>query len=222
MAPKTRPARRRQRERTELSDRLMRDAAVHLLVESGVSGTTLAAIGKRAGYSRGLVTQRFGSKSGLLRYVLHSISERWLTTLTAHTAGKSGADALCGAVDAQLALIREAPQEVRAMFLLWFVSIDPRTEFRANVRHVQEIQRRDVAAWIEAGQRRGTIVSGVDPERVAEQFCASALGIVYQWMVDRSAPVQAMHQELKSKVLEGYAVRPRRQRGIPDGRRVHL
>ena len=222
MGVEHRVAGKRQRERTELSDRLMRDAAVRLLVDSGVAGTTLAAIGKRAGYSRGLVTQRFGSKAGLLRHVLQTISARWLAALNEHTAGKHGAEALCGAVDAQLALIRDAPDEVRAMFLLWFVSIDPRTEFRANVRHVQEVQRRDVAAWIEAGQRRGTIVPGVDPEWVAEQFCASALGIIYQWMVDPAAPIQAMHTELKSTVLEGYGVRPRRQRGIPDGRRIHL
>jgi AcrR family transcriptional regulator len=200
----------------------MRDAAVRLLVGSGVSGTTLAAIGERAGYSRGLVTQRFGSKAGLLRYVLQSISERWLRVLGEHTAGKTGADALCGAVDAQLTLICEAPDEVRAMFLLWFVSIDPRTEFRANVRRVQEAQRRDVAAWVLAGQQRGTIAPAADPERVAEQFCASAIGIIYQWMVDPAAPVHAMHAELKSTVLKGYAVRPRRQRGIPDGRRIHL
>lgn len=212
----------RQRERTELSDRLMRDAAVHLLVESGVAGTTLAAIGERAGYSRGLVTQRFGSKAGLLRYVLQSISARWLAALHAHTAGKEGAQALCGAVDAQLALIREAPREVRAMFLLWFVSIDPHTEFRANVRHVQEAQRRDVAGWIEAGQRRRTVAANVDPERVAEQFCAAALGIVYQWLVDPALPVEAMHQELKSTVLKGYALEPRRHRGMAHGRRIHL
>ncbi len=185
----------------------MRDAAVRLLVDCGIAGTTLAAIGKQAGYSRGLVTQRFGSKAGLLRHVLQSISERWVATLGVHTAGKIGADALCGAVDAQLALIRKAPDEVRAMFLLWFVSIDPRTEFRANVRHVQEAQRRDVAAWIEAAQRRGAIVAGVEPERVAEQFCASAIGIIYQWMVDPAAPIEAMHEELKSTVIKTYAVK---------------
>jgi AcrR family transcriptional regulator len=220
MIPRIAP-RRSQSERIELSDRRMRNAAIQLLVEEGVSGTTLAAIGSRAGYSRGLVTHRFGSKAGLLRYVLQCISLRWRTTLAAHTAGKSGVAALCGAVDAQLALIRDAPDEVRAMFLLWFVSIDPGTEFRANVRHVHETQRRDVAAWIEEGKRAGTVAPGVDPDRIAGQFCASMLGIVYHWLVDPQLPLKEMHEELKLQVLTGYGSTAFNPQGQHDARRIH-
>ena len=56
----------------------MTDAAVGLLVERGIAGTTLASIGERAGYSRGLVTHRFGSKAGLLAHVHDSVAAEWL------------------------------------------------------------------------------------------------------------------------------------------------
>lgn len=200
----------------------MRDAAVQLLVESGVSGTTLAAIGLRSGYSRGLVTHRFGSKAGLLRYVLQTISERWRATLAQHTAGKCGAEALEGAVAAQLALLRESPEEVRAMFILWFVSIDPGSEFRANVRHVQAVQRRDVADWIVAGQERGCVARSIAPERAAEQFCAGMIGIVYQWLVDPDVPLAAMHEELQLRIRDRYAIGPDTPRGSADARRLHI
>src|SRR6266851_3950710 len=55
--------RRSQEERTARSDQLMTQAAIALLIERGVQGTTLAAIGERAGYSRGLVTHRFGAEA---------------------------------------------------------------------------------------------------------------------------------------------------------------
>ena len=66
------PKRRKQAERTALSDRLLTEAAIELLVKHGLQGTTLQGVGERAGYSRGLATHRFGSKAGLFAKVLES------------------------------------------------------------------------------------------------------------------------------------------------------
>ena len=59
-----------QAERTAISDRAMLDAAIELVLEFGTEKTTLAMIGERAGYSRGLATYRFGSKTGLFKAVI--------------------------------------------------------------------------------------------------------------------------------------------------------
>ena len=56
----------RQRERSERSTRALLDAAGEVIAEVGYGNMTLAAVGERAGYSRGLVTARFGSKEKLL------------------------------------------------------------------------------------------------------------------------------------------------------------
>ncbi|MDE2349455.1 MAG: TetR/AcrR family transcriptional regulator [Gammaproteobacteria bacterium] len=213
---------RRQRERTELSDRRMRDAAVRLLVERGVAGATLAEIGRRAGYSRGLATHRYGSKAGLLRAVLQSISRRWRETLALHTSGKWGVEAMCGAVDAQLAMLREHPAEVRAMFLLWFVSIDPGAKFRLNVRRVHDTQRRDVAAWVEQALARSAIAADADPARIAEQFCAAMIGIVYQWLVGEDMPLEAMHLKLKADIRRLHGTKRTANRGMTYARSIHL
>ena len=66
--------RRRQADRTALSDKLLTEAAIELLVKSGIHGTTLQAVGERAGYSRALATHRFGSKAGLFSHVLKTAS----------------------------------------------------------------------------------------------------------------------------------------------------
>ena len=69
-----------QAERTDLSDRLMRDAAIELIVEQGTAATTLKDVGEKAGYSRGLAGYRFGSRDALFSFVVHSLGEDWLQT----------------------------------------------------------------------------------------------------------------------------------------------
>jgi len=45
-----------QAERTARAEACMIEAAIELLNTTGIQGTTLVAIGEKAGYSRGLVT----------------------------------------------------------------------------------------------------------------------------------------------------------------------
>ncbi|HSN71993.1 MAG TPA: helix-turn-helix domain-containing protein [Steroidobacteraceae bacterium] len=189
------PRRRRQADRVALSDRRLTDAAIELLIERGTAGTTLQAIGERAGYSRGLVTHRFGSKAGLFRHVLHDVTQLWRERLEAAVAGRTGIDAICAAADALRRFITEEPDRLRAMYMLWFLSIDPSAEFRANVAEALKVQRADVARWVREGQARGAIASDVSPVRFAEQFCASTYGIVYQWLFGREVSHERMYRE---------------------------
>src|ERR1700730_15554913 len=76
------------------STRKMLQAAGDLIVEVGYHKMTLAAIGERAGYSRGLATMRFGSKKGLLQRLVESSMTDWLDRrATARFEGQSGCDA---------------------------------------------------------------------------------------------------------------------------------
>lgn len=204
-APKSRveptpPARRTQAERSALSDRRMNEAAVGLLESRGVAGTTLAAIGQAAGYSRGLATQRFGSKAGLLRDVLKRTSQEWLRRLETAVGDQVGLAALEAALDTQVGFIREAPGDVRAMYLLSFQSIDPGAEYRPNVAEVHRRQRETVARWIREGQARGMVAHDVDPEQVAACFCAAAVGLVFHWLVNPGFGLEPAVAEMKSEL----------------------
>ena len=85
-----RRVRRRQTERTALSDRRLVDAAIDLLVKHGVDGTTLQAVGEQAGYSRALATHRFGSKVGLFVRVMQEASADWVARMHKAVGGKVG------------------------------------------------------------------------------------------------------------------------------------
>jgi AcrR family transcriptional regulator len=195
------PKRRKQAERTALSDRLLTEAAIELLVKNGIQGTTLQGVGERAGYSRGLATHRFGSKAGLFAKVLEVASADWLVRMQKAVGPLTGAEAFCAATDAADQFIRERPSEVRAMYLLWFLSIDPGADYRSNLANVHRAQRRDAAEWVRAGQRAGTVDAAVDAMRVAEQYCASMAGIIYQWLVNSRMPLTAMFEQLKADVV---------------------
>lgn len=194
--------RRTQEERTAMSDRLMTEAAIALLIQGGIAGTTLAAIGQQAGYSRGLVTHRFGSKAGLLAHVHDTVARHWIERVQTEVGSRIGVAALERVVKALYGFIAEAPDELRAIYLLRYASIDPAAEFRANVARVHMAQRRDVQRWIEGGQTAGEISSRVDAGLAAELFCATADGLVYRWLVNAALPIKALHDELRSVVNE--------------------
>ena len=59
------------------SDLKMVQQTIKLLSEGGVRAVTLEAVGVNAGYSRGLVSRRYGSKDQLLIRVLNYL-ENWL------------------------------------------------------------------------------------------------------------------------------------------------
>jgi AcrR family transcriptional regulator len=203
--------RRTQEERTARSDQLMTQAAIALLIERGVQGTTLAAIGERAGYSRGLVTHRFGSKAGLLAQVHDSIATSWIQRVQAEVGKAIGTAALDRVVDALFRFIAEAPDAMRAMCILRFAPIDPASEYRGNVAKVHRAQRRDVQRWIEAGQMAGNIRRSVKSDVAAELFCAASDGVVYRWLVNPDLPMKALHEELRVGLVRSLAaVSPKR------------
>jgi AcrR family transcriptional regulator len=192
--------RRTQEERSAMSDQRMLAAAISLIVELGLAGTTLAAIGERAGYSRGLVTHRYGSKARLFGHVHDTVMADWIGRVQAAVGDSVGIAALNRVVDVLLELLQAQPDEIRAMYLLRYASIDPGAEFRANVARAHRAQRRDVQRWIEGGQKAGSIRSDADAELMAELFCAGVDGLIYRWLVTPKVSITALHELLKQQV----------------------
>ena len=188
-----------QAERTALSDARMLEVAISLIVERGTEKTTLKEVGELAGYSRGLAGYRFGSKQGLFSFVVHAISEEWLQELKKVTEGKVGIDAIRSATDAHYHFCREAPDHVRAFYILWFESISPGAEAKDVIAGVHRRRQRDVKEWINRAVERGELTGPVDADAVAAQFCSALVGIVYQWLVqpeDMDA-IRQLHEGLK-------------------------
>jgi AcrR family transcriptional regulator len=192
--------RRRQGERTALSEQAMTDAAVGLLVERGIAGTTLASIGERSGYSRGLVTHRFGSKAGLLAHVHDTVAAEWLRHVERVVGEASGIAALQRVADALHDFIVNEPEELRAMYLLRYASIDPSAEYRANVAKLNKAHIRALAGWINEGKLGGEIKAGIDALLAAELFASVVDGLLYRWLVNPDIPVRELHELLREHI----------------------
>jgi AcrR family transcriptional regulator len=172
-----------QAERTAISDRAMLDAAVELVLEHGTEKTTLAMIGEKAGYSRGLATYRFGSKAGLYDTLCKSIGRIWLEYLKRGTEDKIGVDAMCAALDSVYQFVTDSPKEARVLQILHCGSASPGSEFSETSVGIHRRQLSDVVKWVEAGQRDGQVRDDVNADAVAAEYVAYTSGISYLWLI---------------------------------------
>jgi AcrR family transcriptional regulator len=190
-----------QAERTALAEEKMINATIELLNTAGLAGTTLIAIGERAGYSRGLASHHFGSKAGLFRKVLKQITVVWTIDLNRQVQGKTGLRAILGAMDAHIDHVCDYPEHAKAMYILWGCSFDPGSEFKPNVIEFHRLQRETAVAWVAGGIESGEIRNDVNPEKFGEHFYATLVGLNYQWLVNPDIDLKASVDVLKHNIV---------------------
>jgi AcrR family transcriptional regulator len=178
-------SRRTQAERVEASDRALIDAAITLIAERGYDRTTLAAIGETAGYSRGLVTQRFGSKEGLLWAVVEEMLAVWSAQAVRPRVGdRVGVDALRSTLAVYLDAVARRPQNIRAYYALLREADGPVPAVRDHIVKIHRDERDAIAAWIADGQSVGVVRPDVDPRAEAVVFLGVLRGVTGQWLLD--------------------------------------
>jgi AcrR family transcriptional regulator len=192
---------RTQAERTALAESSMIEAAIDLLNTEGLQGTTLVAIGEKAGYSRGLASHHFGSKAKLFRAVLRRLTAKWTAKLVHELGDRTGLAAIEAAIDAHLAHALLHPEYIRVQNILWGAALDPASEFKPNVAEFMRIQRASVASWVEGGQALGEIRPDVNPGRAAEQYYGGLIGINSQWLVSPDFDLSAAYEDFKHNMV---------------------
>lgn len=192
-------ARRTQAERTAMSEDRLLKAALELISERGYDRTTLQAIGEAAGYSRGLVSHRFGSKEGLLWALLERMFGHWSTdSLNPAVGGQVGIEALHASVEAMRRSVSKSPERLRAFYSLLFESLGPLPVLRPKVAEFHRRQRDGVAAWIAAGIAAGVVRADVDAATQAALFMSAIRGAAYQWLIDPEVDIDAIYDEIKA------------------------
>ena len=182
-ARKSRTRRRTQAERTALSDARMFEAAKELIIEQGTHATTLKEVGERAGYSRGLASNRFGSKEALFGQLVLQFNESWTKELAEKVDNRTSVHACLAALEAVEGFLVNHSEYMQAMYILWFESMSSHNDVSSHLAAYHAIYRRDVAHWVEDGIEAGEIDASVDAEAYAFQFCSFIFGTIYQWLV---------------------------------------
>ena len=107
-----------------------------LVAEGGVGAVTVAATGERAGYSRGLVTARFGSRSR---------SSRVRRRFSAPTMNGDGLARILGLVDAYLDALGGRARDSQVFLVLWTEAIASDPDLRPVFAERDEAFRSSMA-----------------------------------------------------------------------------
>jgi AcrR family transcriptional regulator len=177
----TTQSRRTQRQRTEESARRLAEAAIELIAEKGYANTTAREIGVRAGYSRAMVAERFGTKEILLDTILERDYERRIDVDP--EPGASGFERLLAPIDALRAFAAEDPRLLRAMFILNFEAINDSGMLRKRIRRWLVGFRGRLAEAVRVGQADGSVTPNVDPDDISREIVATGIGYAYWWIV---------------------------------------
>lgn len=199
--------RRTQAERRDESDRGLVHAAITVVAEEGVAAATFQAIGERAGYSRGLATQRFGSKRGLIEAVINHLHERQEASLVEHGIDDmAGFEAVLAYVDLYLrALTSES--EGRAYFRLLSSAVadtnDLRGLFAAEHRRVEQ----RLEGLVLKGQAEGEIRREIDADAAALMIGSLLLGLSIQVLVDPETNMEPIRKTSIATLRQSFGVR---------------
>jgi len=196
-----------QAERTALSDARMLEAATELIVEHGTHNTTLREVGERAGYSRGLASNRFGSKEELFSQLVRDFNRRWADELRRTVGDSTGLPALQAALDAVEHFLLNRSNEMKALYILWFESMSSHDVVRKRLAKNHTAYRRDAERWVREGISQGTVRDTIDPQCFAVEFASLIFGLIYQWLVDPDKiDVHSVFQHYRRNILETLAI----------------
>jgi AcrR family transcriptional regulator len=171
--------------RSSESGRLMLEAAADLIVEVGYHKMTLAAIGARAGYSRGLATVRFGSKAALLQRLVEWSTAGWYDQRAlSRTSDKSGYDSVLMLLDSISNRVADDARKMRTFYSLMFQALGPHPDLRTYFVTFHRQLHGDLHAVIARGISDGSINPKRDPDRDADFIVANLRGVAYLWALD--------------------------------------
>ncbi|MEM9177257.1 MAG: helix-turn-helix domain-containing protein [Myxococcota bacterium] len=182
------PGARTQSERRARSQRGLLDAATELIAERGSANLTLAEVSLRAGYSRGMVRERFGSKHGLMEAVIADIQERFVEVALSDAVGdRRGLQAVEACVDATLrSLDGRGPLGPAFVALIGeSVALDP--ALRTSLAQVSAGYRRRLARYFEEAQATGEMGARLAPKDAAMLLVGLLVGLATQFLIDREA-----------------------------------
>jgi AcrR family transcriptional regulator len=191
-------------ERTAESRRKLIAAAIDLFASDGVSGTSLAAIGEKAGMSRGAVNFHFGSKENLVGEIGSQAVAAWESNIVVPEI--ETADDVIAAIDSLLELHRNSleqqPEMMRLFYSLVFEALSGKAVLHDEVAGLIRRQRSEFASFVARGQDAGIISKDVRPDGLANWFTAALRGLGYHYLVeDRSASLEAPYAELRAAIL---------------------
>ncbi|MBI1238020.1 MAG: TetR family transcriptional regulator [Alphaproteobacteria bacterium] len=198
---------RRQAERRAQSDAELLSAAAAVIAEEGYAAATFDRIGARSGYSRGLASQRFGSKDGLIAALIARLHEGFDALLAdIEHVPANGLEALLMRVDLFFRSLPEAA-ELRAYFVMFAGVVGDLSEQRSAFAASHQIAKARFAEQIAAGQADGSIAADLNVDATAIMVGSVQLGASLQYLADPKTDLDALRLATLRALKRGLKAR---------------
>lgn len=197
----TGPRRTQEERRTEAERRLVA-AAAELVGEIGPSKVTLANVGERAGYSRGLATHHFGSKGALMQRLVDAVTAQFRDAVIDENPSESLVEEVLGVTRAYFRIMAELPPLNRARLVLWADAVaTPSADARPALIAADREFREEIEKRIERSVLAGRVPASVDSVGLATAIVALLRGVALQWMLDDQVDLDAARGEVEELII---------------------
>jgi AcrR family transcriptional regulator len=168
-------------------------SALELIGEQGVEKTSLAQIGERAGFSRGLVNHHFGTKAALLERLVTEAQLVFTDSLPPDD-DLLGLDALLMIARVYIGQIAEPEPISRSLPVLWAAAVSARSDLglRPIFCEADRLARSLLSSLVARGIADGSIRPDANPEVVAAGVFGQLRGLGVQRVIDQTLALDQM------------------------------
>jgi AcrR family transcriptional regulator len=194
-------ARRTQEERRSEAERKLITAAAELVGEIGPSRVTLANVGERAGYSRGLATHHFGSKGALMQRLVEAVTHQFREALIDQQGSADALDELRTLIGIYFDVMSDLQPINRARLVLWAEAVTtPSQDIRPAMVSADREFREEIERRLRLAVSGGQIAASVNAHGLATVIIAMLRGVALQSLIDDDVDLAAARAEIEQLV----------------------
>ncbi|WP_101951967.1 TetR/AcrR family transcriptional regulator [Mycobacterium sp. 3519A] len=200
--------RTQEQRRIDAERRLVR-AAAELVGEVGPTRVTLANVGQRAGYSRGLATHHFGSKGALMQRLVEVVTSQFRDAISQQSQSDSPLDQLRQLVDFYFQVVSDLQPVNRARLVLWADAVaGPSEDVRDQMVSADREFREEIEKRIQLAVSAGDVPDDIDPVGLATVIVAMLRGVALQHLLDEQVDLVAARGEVEQLLASRLGRRP--------------
>ncbi len=198
---------RTQEQRRIEAERRLVGAAAELVAEIGPARVTLANVGERAGYSRGLATHHFGSKGALMQRLVETVTSQFRDAIAQESQSDSPLDQLRQLIDFYFRVMSDLQPVNRARLVLWSDAVAGSSDdIRSQMVSADREFREEIEKRIQLAMHADEIPAGVDPQGLATVIVAMLRGVALQHVLDDQVDLAAAQHEVEQMLMSRLGI----------------
>mgnify|MGYP000576578885 CR=1 FL=1 len=187
--------------RSEAEHRLV-IAAAEIVSEMGPSKLTLANVGERAGYSRGLATHHFGSKGALMQRLVEAVTDQFRSAMFDQGGSDDPLAELQALIGFYFDVISDLHPINRARLVLWADAVaNPADDTRARMLGADREFREEIEKRITVAVTAGKLPGTVHPHGLATVIVAMLRGVALQSLMDQAIDLDSARSEVEALLI---------------------